>query len=76
MLSTLWPWETTLYREKLEKKEILEKILSLEMLGNRWKVFGHTLRLHKDTASQETVGYYFTESTTEKYRRRPHKLDE
>ena len=58
-------------RNSVVYRETGEEFISLEIIINRWKLFGHTLRLDKDTPAQKAMGYYFTESTTGKYRGRP-----
>ena len=48
-----------------------EEVLSLEILRNRWKLFGHTLRLHDDTPAQKSMIHYFTENNNNKFQGRP-----
>ena len=48
-----------------------EDVLSLEVLRNRWKLFGHVLRSHPETPAQKAMNYYFEKSNAKKFRGRP-----
>ena len=48
-----------------------EDVLSLEILRNRWKLFGHVLRSHPETPAQKAMNYYFEKSNAKKFRGRP-----
>ena len=58
-----------------------ESVLSVDMLRNRWKLFGHTLRMDEDTPAHKSMVHYFTGSQAGRFRGRPRvnmprKLDE
>ena len=58
-----------------------DEILSLTILENRWKLFGHTMRLHEDTPAQKSMKFFFTESKAGRFKGRlrinlPWKLNE
>ena len=36
-----------------------EDVLSMEVLRNRWKLFGHVLQSHPETPAQKAMNYYF-----------------
>ena len=48
-----------------------EEILWLTIFENRWKLFGHTLQLHKDVPAQKSMKFFFTESKAGRFRGRP-----
>ena len=48
-----------------------EEPLSLQILTNRWKLFGHTLRLNQNTPAQKAMNHYFKVSKESKFRGRP-----
>ena len=48
-----------------------EEMLSLTILENRWKLFGHTLRLHEDTPAQKSMKFFFTGSMEGRFKGRP-----
>ena len=58
-------------RNNILYKESEENIISLDILKNRWKLFGHTLRLNENTPAQKAMKYYFTKTTKGKFRGRP-----
>ena len=43
-------------------KESNEQMLSVIIVKIRWKLFGHTLRLHIDTPEQRSMDFFFEES--------------
>ena len=43
-------------------KQTGEDTLSLEILQNKWKLFGHLLRSHPATLGQKVMDYYYFES--------------
>ena len=52
-----------------------ENVLSLEVLRNRWKIFGHVLRSHPETPAQKAMNYYYFEkSNAKKFQGRPVSL--
>ena len=58
-----------------------ESIMSVDILRNRWKLFGHTLRMDEDTPAHKSMVHYFTGSQAGRFRGRPRvnmprKLDE
>ena len=59
-----------------------EEVLSVTLLRNRWKLFGHVLRMNKRTpACYRSMIHYFSHSNAPKFRGRPRmnlprKLDE
>ena len=52
-------------------RESSDEVLSLTVLENRWKLFGHTLRLHEDTPAQKSMKFFFTESKAGRFKGRP-----
>ena len=58
-------------RKSIAYSECNEEILSLTILENRWKLFGHTLQLHKDTPAQKSMKLFFTESKAFRLRGKP-----
>ena len=48
-----------------------EEMLSVEIVLSRWKLFGHTLRLHIDTPAQRSMDFFFEESKAGRFRGRP-----
>eukprot|EP00795_Rhopilema_esculentum_P015830 gene15830-7153_t len=46
-------------------------MLSLEIMQNRWKLFGHVLRSQPETPAQKAINYYFKTSSSKKFRGRP-----
>ena len=58
-------------RNSVVYRETGEEVLSVEILRNRWKLFGHIMRLNDDTPAQKAMRYYYTESKGNKYKGRP-----
>jgi hypothetical protein len=51
--------------------ELTQEIpLSLSILQNRWRLFGHILRLDSDTPARKSMAHYFTPSSQKKFRGR------
>ena len=48
--------------------------LTLAILKNRWKLFGHTLCLHPQNPSQHSVRHYFTPSENSSFRSKQHTV--
>ena len=48
-------------------KQTGEELPSLEILQNRWKLFGHVLRSHPETPAQKAMSYYFETSFSKKF---------
>ena len=46
------------------------KPFSVEITRARWKLFGHTLRMNKETPARKAMKYYFEKENTEKFRGR------
>ena len=44
--------------------------LTLTILKNRWKLFGHIIRLHPQTPAQQLMIYYFSPSQSSSFRSR------
>ena len=51
------------WKQKITNKNLYEmsnaKPLSYEIARQRWKLFGHILRIHKETPAQRSMKYYF-----------------
>ena len=47
------------------------KVLSLEALQNKWRLFGHVLQSHPETPAQKAMNYYFEKSHSKKFCGRP-----
>ena len=58
-------------RNSIVYRERNEEILPLTILEKRWKLFGHTLRIYKDTPAQKSMKFFFTDSKEGRFRRRP-----
>ena len=58
-------------RNTVVYKESNEQMLSVEIVKSRWKLFGHTLRLHIDTPAQRSMDFFFEESQASRFRGRP-----
>ena len=48
-------------------KQTGEEILTLEILRNRWKLFGHVLRSNPGTPAQKAMNHYFEPSRAKKF---------
>ena len=63
------------YPDKLRNGEVYKKTggkpISLEILAGRWRMLGHTLRLHVETPAPMAMLNYFKTSTQPKFRGRP-----
>ena len=63
------------YPDKRTNKEVYklteETLLSLQITKSRWKLFGHTLRLHKETPARKAMYFYFSKTDCSKFRGRP-----
>ena len=63
------------YPVKMRNKTVYritkEEILSITLLRNRWKLFGHIMRLHSETPAQKSMMHFFTESKVPKFQGRP-----
>ena len=46
------------------------KSLTLAILKNRWKLFGHILRLHPQTPAQQSMRHYFSPSQNSNFKGR------
>ena len=62
------------YPDKRTNKEVYklteETLLSLQITKSRWKLFGHTLRLHKETPARKAIYFYFSKTDCSKFRGR------
>ena len=58
-------------RNRIVYRNSSEEILSLKFLENRWKLFGHTLRLHEDTPAQMLMKFFFTERKAGRFKGTP-----
>ena len=58
-------------RERMSNEEVynLSKVrpISEEIREARWRMFGHSLRLHPDTPAQKAMNYYFNETKRKKF---------
>ena len=57
-------------RNSVVYRESGEEMLSLEVMKNRWKLFGHVLRSNEETPAQKAMKFYFTDSDAERFRGR------
>ena len=48
-----------------------EKPINLEILANRWRMFGHTLRMEKESPAYKAMYNYFIQSNSLKFMGRP-----
>ena len=48
-----------------------ECILSIDIMRNRWKLFGHALRMDEDIPAYKSMLHYFTGSQAGRFRGRP-----
>ena len=48
-----------------------ECILSIDIMRNRWKMFGHALRMDQDTPAHKSMIHYYTGSQAGRFRGRP-----
>ena len=59
-----------IYPNIIKNKDLYERTneqpLSLTILKNRWKLFGHTLRLNSETPARKSMLCYFTDSLVDK----------
>ena len=46
-------------------------MLSLEILQNKWKLFGYVLQSHPETPPQKAMNYYLKKSSSKKFHGRP-----
>ena len=55
-------------RRNMKNKDVYEQSkatpLSEDIKNSRWKMFGHTLRLHHNTPAQQAMTYYFQKETS------------
>ena len=51
-------WYDKVTNEQLYKR-CNSKPISLQVVDARWRLFGHTLRLHEDTPARMSMAYYF-----------------
>ena len=58
-------------RNHIVYRESGEEMLSVEIVKSRWKLFGHVLRLHRETPAQRSMDFYFEGSKASKFRGRP-----
>ena len=52
-------------------KRCKEIPITLEILKARWRIFGHTLRLHKDTLARKAMSYHFDSHNLPRFRGGP-----
>ena len=57
-------------RSKQLYKETKSHPIIADITKARWKLFGHTLRMHKDSPARKAMKYYFEHSNAKKYRGR------
>ena len=59
------------YPNILRNKDLYELIndipLSLTVLINRWRLFGHVLRLHESTPARKAMEHYFSDSNSKMF---------
>ena len=48
-----------------------EEMLSIDLLKNRWKLFGHILRMNEATPAFKSMLHYYSSSNAPKFRGRP-----
>ena len=62
------------YPDKMRNDEVYrltkETPISLQICKNRWKLFGHIMRLNENTPAQKSMKHYFADSTSAKFRGR------
>ena len=62
------------YPDKMKNEEVYkltnETPISLQIVKNRWKLFGHILPLNDNTPAQKSMKHYFSDSTSQKFRGR------
>ena len=63
------------YPVKMRSKTVYritkEELLSISILRNRWKLFGHVLRMSEETPAFKSMIHYFSNSDAPKFRGRP-----
>ena len=52
-------------------KQTGEEVITLQILRNRWKLFGHVLRSNPRTPAQKAMNHYFEPSRAKKFRGKP-----
>ena len=62
------------YPNKIRSKHLYKTTkthpISADIAKQRWKLFGHTLRMDKDTPARKAMKYFFEQTEAEKYRGR------
>ena len=63
-LKTIWK------RKRMKNRQVYQlskaKQTTQEIKEQRWRMFGHTLRLHHQTPAQKAMTYYFEEEPQKK----------
>ena len=62
------------YPNKIKSKHLYkttrQHAISADITKARWKLFGHTLRMHKDTPARKAMKFYFEQSGAKKFKGR------
>ena len=62
------------YPNKIKSKHLYkttrQHAISTDITKARWKLFGHTLRMHKDTPARKAMKFYFEQSGAKKFKGR------
>ena len=62
------------YPHKITNKQLYKithtQLISPDITKARWKLLGHTLRMHKDTPARRAIQFYFSERPEKKFRGR------
>ena len=58
-------------RSKTVYQKTEEEFLSIDILRNRWKLFGHVLRMDEETPAFKSMVHFFSKSSAPKFRGKP-----